>query len=492
MLNTITSNFGSYGAFGAILAFVVLAVTFYRELRTEQRERHSDQLVLREEQRAIREEQRAARKELQEAREEQRKDREEQQGRYRLAMEQRRLGEANVVVRSLLNTLTQQGANPFLIFRLPLQNEGDGPVDVLASLVSARVLSSAHLQGIGLHGRDVEWTDYQTFYWTENNENAPFAGISTTKNMLARPTHFIRLTPHERGSLRRIDGVNNSQVFHAAPIHLMYRVFLVIRGYPLGEIMQQLGGESPDYAKSAEIGQLQFESIAQPQYTPWRQVQEALLNLNRMAFRVALGALGSDEEHVSWMSDPLGQLTEQDAWRFFLLYHKDFADGEVAEMLTTAKKRLTDIYGENMVLGAGFRSAPNFEKLQSDCLSDLRLMVDKWIQLTSLIKESRNYNAAEGYTDIKDALQVPPEVKLEGYPVRIHQDPVCHQRWLDLYNEGYFLSKPRLKGPEDTIIREVPIDPRKNEPFVMRIHYFLKTPRDDRRLSDSGRDLRPT
>src|SRR5262249_5202220 len=162
----------------------------------------------------------------------------------------------------------------------PVNNKGDGPVDLLASLASARLLSTAHLPGIGLRGRDVEWDDYETFYWDEQSAAKPFAGISTTKSMLARATHFIRLAPHERGSLRRIDGINNHQAFQtAAPLYLMYRIFLVVRGYPLGEIMQQLGGERPDPAANAKLEQIQFESIAQPKYTQWRQVQEALLNL---------------------------------------------------------------------------------------------------------------------------------------------------------------------------------------------------------------------
>src|SRR5262249_15834025 len=157
---------------------------------------------LRDEQRAIHDEQRAIRGE-------QRALRESEQGEYRLAMEGRRLGEANVLTQATLQLISPGsgtgGAHPFLIFPMPVNNKGGGPVDCLASLASARLLSTAHLPGIGLRGRDVEWDDYETFYWDEQSAAKPFAGISTTKSMLARATHFIRLAPHERGSLRRID-----------------------------------------------------------------------------------------------------------------------------------------------------------------------------------------------------------------------------------------------------------------------------------------------
>lgn len=101
-----------------------------------------------------------------------RKDAEDARAQYFLAVEGRRLDKANIVVNSSLKLITPpasgqiapssqaDAAQPFLVFRLPLRNEGDGPVDILASLVSARVLSNTHKPGIGLRRRDVEWDDY--------------------------------------------------------------------------------------------------------------------------------------------------------------------------------------------------------------------------------------------------------------------------------------------------------------------------------------------
>lgn len=144
--------------------------------------------------------------------------------------------------------------------------------------------------------------------------------------MLARPTHYIRLAAHERGALRRIDAVNDVNIFsREAPLHLMYRVFIVMRGYSLGEILCQLGGGPLDPLQNVDLNQVQFRALAQPNYTRWQAVQRALLHLNRLAFRLATN------EH-----DPLGKLTEQDAWRFFLLHHEEFASVDAHERLKQA------------------------------------------------------------------------------------------------------------------------------------------------------------
>lgn len=391
----------------------------------------------------------------------------DERGQYRLAMEERRLGEANVAIRPSLTIIPSPAASPFLLFRIRLRNEGDGPVDILASLVSARVLSNGHTSGVGLRGRDVEWEDYQTYYWAEASASAPFAGISTTKNMLARPTHYIRLFPHEQASLRRIDAVNHTPAFTTGgPYYLMYRAFLVIRGYPLGEIMRQLGGESPDPVKNANLDKVQFESIAQPTYWRWRQVQEALLNLNRTAFRIATGQTGALD------MDPLGELTEQDAWRFFLLFHKDFANDSVGARIAQATERVRTVYGGTLSLPPDFRSAPQFQTLQAECAADLRDMLTRWEHLKRIIRECRDYTRGSGYAGYPRPNLPPQEMEQaleDGYAARIHQDPDCRERWLALFDEGYLISKPlEYKS-------RIPADPRVLEPYVMRIHYFLES-----------------
>jgi hypothetical protein len=395
---------------------------------------------------------------------------------HRLAMEARRLGEANVVATSSLTLIPAREGRPFLLFRLPLSNEGDGPVDVLASLVSARVLSSTYTRGIGLRGRDVEWGDYQAYYWAEQSASSAFAGISTTKNMLARPTHFIRLAPKEQGSLRRIDAVNGVQTFQeSAPHYLMYRAFLVIRGYPLGEIMSQLGGDSADAKQTTSSDQVQFEAIAQPNYARWRQVQEALFNLNRLAFRIA-----------SQERDPLGDLTDQDAWRFFLLFHDRFANESVGDAVVQATDRIWSTYG-GLELPPNFQTENRFTQVQTECRALLEPMMNDWDHLKRLIRECKDYRRGKGYSGFGDPSQFPAKALEEGYPARVHQDPVCRDRWLRLRDEGYLISHPKdvsqstdpshltaLNQPTNRQ-RTIPDDPRILEPFVMRIHFFLET-----------------
>ncbi len=198
------------------------------------------------------------------------------------------------------------------------------------SRISARVLSNSHKPGIGLRSRDVEWDDYKQYFWTHSDPESPFAGVSTTKNMLARPNHYIRLAAHEHGALRRIDAINNVKAFtQEAPLHVMFRVFIVMRGYPLGEILRQLGGGPPDPLQNVDLNQVQFRALAQPNYTRWQAVQRALLHLNGLAFRLAASE-----------DDPLGYLTDQDAWRFFLLHHTEFASPDVEKRLKDATKEV--------------------------------------------------------------------------------------------------------------------------------------------------------
>jgi hypothetical protein len=102
---------------------------------------------------------------------------------------------------------------------------------------------------------------------------------------------YIRLSAKEEGVLRRIDAVSDfNALTQSRGLVVMYRVFAVARGYPLGEILRQLGGGPPDPSVNLEQGRLQFQGLAQPDYHRWRTVQQALFNLNRLAFRLAIYA----------------------------------------------------------------------------------------------------------------------------------------------------------------------------------------------------------
>ena len=50
-----------------------------------------------------------------------------------------------------------------MVLRMPLKNIGDGPIDILGMLASARTLTYEQWEnGIGARSRDVEWSDYHT------------------------------------------------------------------------------------------------------------------------------------------------------------------------------------------------------------------------------------------------------------------------------------------------------------------------------------------
>lgn len=114
-------------------------------------------------------------------------------------------------------------------------------------------------------------------------------------------------------------------------------------------------------------------------------------------------------------------------------------------------------------------------------------MVDEWSRLKETIDASAEFSPTVGYSDtqIPDKLPLPPDCPLEGYPVRIHQDPWYHKRWLELPEEGYLVSRPFAREKKHTSRRShankvyepytIPGDPRVLEPYVMRIHYFLRS-----------------
>jgi hypothetical protein len=112
--------------------------------------------------------------------------------------------------------------------------------------------------------------------------------------------------------MRRLDAIHDhTALARLQTVNLMYRVFAVARGYSLGEILRQLGGGPPDPAVNARRELLQIQRLAQPNYRRWLAVQQALINLNRFAFRLAI----FDPEHPETSQDPLGVLVDPNAWR---------------------------------------------------------------------------------------------------------------------------------------------------------------------------------
>ena len=78
--------------------------------------------------------------------------------------------------------------------RLPIQNIGDGPIDILAVLIAGRLLSAEHKPGLATQSRDVEWGDFQPLFWNSPQDDEIFLGLSTTKNAISTPKDFMRLS----------------------------------------------------------------------------------------------------------------------------------------------------------------------------------------------------------------------------------------------------------------------------------------------------------
>jgi hypothetical protein len=123
---------------------------------------------------------------------------------------------------------------PFVFSNIKIKNVGDGPVDIVASLMSARIVSGKYHIGAGLRGRNPGLDDFESLFWNHANPQGLFTGISTTQDMTIGPDYFLRLAPHEDGVLSRIDAVNNIPLLISrSPLYTIYRLFLVTRSYPL-------------------------------------------------------------------------------------------------------------------------------------------------------------------------------------------------------------------------------------------------------------------
>lgn len=380
-------------------------------------------------------------------------------------IERRRLTEVNLHIKSdiAVPSINEDG-NRFTIFTLSLENIGDGPVDILAALASSRLLSSKINDGIGTRSRDVEWNDYDASFWNNPNTNAIFAGISTTRTLVSSADEFMRLATREQGHVRRIDRINNKARIDNSSLQMMYQVFTVARGYPLGEILHQL-----DQENNRRKGASYFHNLAQPNYERWKAVQQALHNINRFVFRMAT------EE-----SDPLGTLTTPDAWRIFLLHHWDFID-QPSQILTFEEvtEEVRQRFYPNLALPPDFPDDPNFRVAQQFCKSQLHSVLKDWEKMKSTIAACKDFdNSRTG--DSENSVFLTPRKNSwpqNGYCLLIHTNPKYKQRWLKLLSEGYLFSHVSEPAPYRHRVdeRDIPNDPRILEPFVIRMHYFLKT-----------------
>jgi hypothetical protein len=471
----------------------------------------------------------------------------ERRARATFSIERRRLSEVNIRLEYSLHLtpVTRDAAGvakSHMILHLPLRNIGDGPVDILALLISSRLLSARGKAGVGSRSRDVAWDDYERLYWSDHSEGVPFAGISTTKHVVSSPDDYIRLSAKEEGVLRRIDAVSDfNALTQSRGLVVMYRVFAVARGYPLGEILRQLGGGPPDPSVNVEQGRLQFQGLAQPDYHRWRTVQQALFNLNRLAFRLAIydddAADPAADPDAS--ADPLGILADQDAWRIFLLHHWEFVDeataapdkwrqrkvgrkGSPLPDFTTKLQDMTEVmkrewYPDLVLPPDWHRDHERLRPAQAYCRTELAEFVVLWRRMRMTIAACQAYRRTPGtwepYAD-------------DGYPALIHHAPHYRHklgaealreldyagRWFALMQEGYLVSKPfqrrrrigRLRVRGRTLLRGIPLwrrrgydhhdipeDPRSLEPFVMRTHYLLSAgPNEKRALQTSAEERR--
>jgi hypothetical protein len=425
-------------------------------------------------------------------------------------IERRRLAEVNMKV-DYNAQITPLQPSPvageqaaFMILRLPVENIGDGPVDILAVLITGRLLSAQFKPGLGTRSRDVEWGDFQPLYWNDPDVSQIFLGISTTKDAISAANDYVRLAAKESGVLRRIDAVNNvGALMNLDNIVVRHRVFVVARGYPLGEILRQIGGGPPDPSVNVEQGRLQFQTLAAPNYRRWQTVQQALVNLNRFVFRIAI----YDSSHPEESGDPLGFFTDPDAWRIFLLHHWEFVDEAAAapkeyqqtrafrqrvrlpnftEKIAALTEKVKADYPDLVLPPDWQQDLLRLQRVQALCRTELKDFIEVWQRMRAAIDVCKSYKTGQfkgkGYVD-------------EGYPAMIHNAPYYvkalgeldyRERWFALMEEGYLVSKPFhrriklfgrplpwLRWQKYNINKDIPEDPRILEPFVVRTHNFM-------------------
>jgi hypothetical protein len=174
-------------------------------------------------------------------------------------------------------------------------------------------------------------------------------------------------------------------------------------------------------------------------------------------------------------------------------------DGAVATMERVAQGFWDKFYPSH-ILPADFGRDSTYAEAQRWCRNYLTPVTENWNKLLNVIQESRDYVNQKylptAFTADEAGVAAYP---LEGYPVRVHTDPFYRKRWLWYMNEGYLFSRPFPRAErlsqfsrsgipivhkvhrdlyaEDELLydkHDIPPDPRVLEPFVMRLHYFLK------------------
>lgn len=462
-----------------------------------------------------------------EVRETRSKEAEERRSDQILSMQRIRLTETNLATDYQLEVLDAGAAPPMASFNITLSNIGDGPLDILCALMCGRMLDAGFRPGIGTHGRNVEWDDHRPFYWNDRDSTGLFAGLSTTKSMMSSADQYLRLAPGAKGVLRRKDALRPGQSMNAnRAISLKYQGFVVARGYPLGEIWRQLGGRPPDLIESLDLARLQFRAIARPDLHRWRCVQEALFNLNRVVFRLALegsafskldnrestdqnihaaprntGEARADDtaeraaenDGARLAQDPLGLLMTPDAWRLFLLHHMEFVDlrghpadendpakeavknkpdsQDVTRLMETLTQEIKRDCLPDLIVPDEFATNPRYLEARTTCYVRLKHVVDSWSRLKQVIEQCRDYRITEASSaSPTTGLGERSTVVGDGYVHLIKTDPAHQSLWLAYLREGYLISKPfprKGKSNEYYDADDIPEDPRDLEPYVM-------------------------
>lgn len=343
---------------------------------------------------------------------------------------------------------------PFVVGVFDLRNTGDGPVDLLAALVSGRELSPEHRSGLGRLGRDVVWTDLKRYYWNEGydqNSSPPILrGLSTTKQVLYAPDQLIRLDPAEHEALNRVDFLENvDKLYDRGHLNLVYKTFIVVLNYPLDLLYEQFD------RRRRRGGPQIVQALGTPDFHRWRAIQRALETINSLPFRLALEQCENEEQEKRgdtttryFAHDPLGRLASPDAWRCFLLYHWDFntLDGYegtapqhgpalFGEQIREAKRQGTSLpsiesvrtyitkHSTFNVYDPTMDTSENRRAAQEYCRKELAYLVRAWEHLNAVIEHCVSHQ--------------------EGFAKMVSDTPgnEYNRRWEALRAEGYLFRR---------------------------------------------------
>lgn len=221
----------------------------------------------------------------------------------------------------------------FLIFRLHIENIGDGPVDIWACLIAARELNAGdHRES---WGGNIEWTDLDPYYFdTKNPAWERLAGISNTRHCVYSQDDYLQLDPKQHDTLTRIDRIDPV----LDNLTLLYRIFLVGRGY---------GGKVRDSGVRDMLA--------------WQHVQQALFNISGPSFRILLD-----------LDDPLDMVADWDGFQCFMLYHAAFVEDR------RDHRGLTHIDQLNTELEGRWGSQHSEASARARCAQELVAESDRW------------------------------------------------------------------------------------------------------------------